>query len=259
MILPWDGDHHEKAVNTTPADMMRQPSSRNVSVLAKSNKVYQIPGSRQGDYDIITDIQQSRLMLHNTIVHGDLDDMALTRETASGSSSAWRTTSTSSTTSSRSGRTSRCTTALAHDGRLRYVVQATKELDFFGGEFFDRPGHEAQQQPGLHRGLDRRLEGELMQKRTVREALQHVADYPQPLDDEILRMHTGELIARTLFDIANKPDASVKGSLPRANKARKMIMDRLAGRRRAGSLPHRWWHGGLPRPTGGEWPADDVQ
>ena len=76
-----------------------------------------------------------------------------------------------------------------------------------------------------------------MQKRTVREALQYVADYPQPLDDEIITMHTGELIARTLFDIANKPDASVKGSLPRANKARKMIMDRLAGRR-AGTAPH---------------------
>jgi hypothetical protein len=75
-------------------------------------------------------------------------------------------------------------------------------------------------------------------KRTVREALQYVADYPQPVDDEIITMHTGELIARTLFDIANKPDANVKGSLPRANKARKMIMDRLVGRRRAGTAPH---------------------
>jgi hypothetical protein len=77
-----------------------------------------------------------------------------------------------------------------------------------------------------------------MQKRTVREALQHVADYPQPVDDEVITMHTGELIARTLFDIANKPDANVKGSMARANKARKMIMDRLAGRRRAGTPPH---------------------
>jgi hypothetical protein len=75
-------------------------------------------------------------------------------------------------------------------------------------------------------------------KRTVRESLQYVADYPQPVDDDVIMMHTGELIARTLFDIANKPDASVKGSLPRANKARKMIMDRLVGRRRAGTAPH---------------------
>lgn len=77
-----------------------------------------------------------------------------------------------------------------------------------------------------------------MQKRTVREALQYVADYPQPVDDEVITMHTGELIARTLFDIANQPDASVRGSMGRANKARKMIMDRLAGRRRAGTEPH---------------------
>ena len=77
-----------------------------------------------------------------------------------------------------------------------------------------------------------------MQKRTVREALQYVADYPQPVDDEVITMHTGELIARTLYDIANQPDASVRGSMSRANKARNMIMNRLAGRRRAGTAPH---------------------
>lgn len=77
-----------------------------------------------------------------------------------------------------------------------------------------------------------------MQKRTVREALQHVADYPRPIDDEVITMHTGELIARTLYDIANKPDASVRGSLSRANKARRLIMNYLAGRRRAGTEPH---------------------
>ena len=77
-----------------------------------------------------------------------------------------------------------------------------------------------------------------MQKRTVREALQHVADYPRPVDDEMLTMHTGELIARTLYDIANKPDANVRGSMARANKARRLIMNYLAGRRRAGTEPH---------------------
>jgi hypothetical protein len=82
------------------------------------------------------------------------------------------------------------------------------------------------------------MEGELMQKRTVREALQHVADYPVPVDDDVITMHTGELIARTLYDIANKPDANVRGSLPRANRARKLIMNYLAGRRRAGTQPH---------------------
>lgn len=77
-----------------------------------------------------------------------------------------------------------------------------------------------------------------MQKRTVREALQHVADYPQPVTDDVITMHTGELISRTLYDIANKPDASVRGSLARANKARRLIMNYLAGRRRAGTAPH---------------------
>lgn len=77
-----------------------------------------------------------------------------------------------------------------------------------------------------------------MQKRTVQEALQHVADYPTPVDDDVIMQHTGELIARTLYDIANKPDANVRGSMARANKARKIIMDRLVGRRRAGTQPH---------------------
>ena len=66
IILPWDGDHHEKAVNTTPADMMRIRFP-NVAVLAKSNKVWKIPGTRSHDASLITDIQQVRIMLHNAI------------------------------------------------------------------------------------------------------------------------------------------------------------------------------------------------
>ena len=55
IILPWDAEHHEKAVNTTPADMMRKVFP-NVAVLAKSNKVYKLSGGRQGDFSQITDI-----------------------------------------------------------------------------------------------------------------------------------------------------------------------------------------------------------
>ena len=73
--------------------------------------------------------------------------------------------------------------------------------------------------------------------RTVRQALQYVADYPQPVDDDNLVIPTHELIARTLFDIANKPDVQTRGSLTRANRARKMIMDRLGGKRRPGTKP----------------------
>ncbi len=72
---------------------------------------------------------------------------------------------------------------------------------------------------------------------SVRQALQYVADYPQPLNDEVLQMPVHELVARTLFDIANNPDASVRGSQARANKARGIILDRLTGKRKAGTKP----------------------
>lgn len=72
---------------------------------------------------------------------------------------------------------------------------------------------------------------------TVRQALQNVADYPRMVDDEIIQAPAHELIARTLFDIANRPDAAVRGSMARANKARRMILNRLVGKRRPGSHP----------------------
>jgi hypothetical protein len=72
---------------------------------------------------------------------------------------------------------------------------------------------------------------------TIRAALQHVVDYPMPLNDEIINQPVHEMVARTLFDIANRPDASVRGSMARANKARKLILDRLEGKRRPGTRP----------------------
>jgi hypothetical protein len=131
IILPWDGDHHEKAVNTTPADMMRQRFP-NVSVLAKSNKVYKIPGSRQGDFDLITDIQQARLALYNTIIHSGNCD--------------WFTECLENYKYEFDKRLQQWTSKPLHDRYsnmmdvYRYVVQSTKELDFFGGHFFEEPG-----------------------------------------------------------------------------------------------------------------------
>jgi hypothetical protein len=72
---------------------------------------------------------------------------------------------------------------------------------------------------------------------TVRAALQHVADHPELRTDVLLDLPVHELIARTLFDVANRPDESVRGSMSRANKARKMLMDRLVGKRRPGTAP----------------------
>jgi len=131
IILPWDGEHHEKAVNTTPADMMRQKFP-NVAVLAKSNKVYKIPGSRAGDFDIITDIQQVRMSLYNTIIHKTncewlLECLENYKYEFNTKLQEW------------SGKPLHDKHSHMMDA-LRYAVQATKELDFFGGNFFDEPG-----------------------------------------------------------------------------------------------------------------------
>lgn len=72
---------------------------------------------------------------------------------------------------------------------------------------------------------------------TIRQALQAVADRPVMETDELIQVPVHELVCRNLFEIANRPDASERGSMARANKARKMILDRLVGKRRAGSHP----------------------
>ena len=128
LILPWDGDHHEKAVNTTPADMLRQRFPH-VAVLAKSNKVWKIPGSRSGDYSIITDIQQTRMQLYNTIIH----------ET----NCQWLLECLENYKYEYSTRLQMWTEQPLHDKHshmmdaLRYAVQATKELNFFGDSMYD--------------------------------------------------------------------------------------------------------------------------
>lgn len=131
LILPWDGDHHEKAVNTTPADMLRQRFPH-VAVLAKSNKVWKIPGSRSGDYGIVTDIQQVRMQLYNTMIH----------ET----NCQWLLECLENYKYEYSTRLQMWTQQPVHDksshmmDALRYAVQATKELDFFGKDLYDEQG-----------------------------------------------------------------------------------------------------------------------
>jgi hypothetical protein len=155
MILPWDGDHHEKAVNTTPADMMRTKFA-NVSVLAKSNKVYKIPGSRQGDYDLVTDIQQSRMNLYNTIVHGTLEDHEFTESgllipSKDPGNCQWLLECFENYKYEFNTRLQMWTEKPLHDKHshmmdaYRYAVQATKELEFFGGRFFEQTSGEPMQ------------------------------------------------------------------------------------------------------------------
>jgi hypothetical protein len=128
IILPWDGEHHEKAVNTTPADMMKLKFS-NVAVLAKSNKVWKIPNSRNQWGDVITDIQATRLALYNTVINATncqwlLECLENYKYEFNNKEQQW-------------------SAKPLHDKHshmmdaLRYAVQATKEIEFFGGNFFD--------------------------------------------------------------------------------------------------------------------------
>lgn len=125
IILPWDGDTHERSINLTPADMMRQRFPR-VEVLAKSNKVYKIPGQSQWG-DTITDIQSTRLALYNTYVNGEncqwvLECFEQYKYEFSSKKQEW-------------------SDQPVHDkfshmmDALRYAVQATRELEFFNGGF----------------------------------------------------------------------------------------------------------------------------
>lgn len=72
---------------------------------------------------------------------------------------------------------------------------------------------------------------------SVQAALQHVADHPDLDTDELIQVPVWELVARTLYDIANNPDSSVRGQNARANKARKIILDRHVGKRAPGTAP----------------------
>lgn len=76
-----------------------------------------------------------------------------------------------------------------------------------------------------------------MATKTVAEALKQVADHPDPGEVAPIDKPMHELISRTLFEIANSPDAKVRGSMARATKAQKIILDRLVGTRRPGSHP----------------------
>lgn len=77
-----------------------------------------------------------------------------------------------------------------------------------------------------------------MKQVTIKEALQRVADNPvMPEGIDLTQVPVHELVCRELFTIANKPDASVRGAMGRANKARALILNRMVGKRRAGSHP----------------------
>lgn len=71
----------------------------------------------------------------------------------------------------------------------------------------------------------------------IRQALQFVADHPEPATDVMLDLPVWELVSRELFYIANNPNVKVRGSMAKSTRAQKMILDRLVGTRRNGTNP----------------------
>lgn len=76
----------------------------------------------------------------------------------------------------------------------------------------------------------------LARHKSVREALQYVAEHPVQVTDPI-DTPCWELIARGLFDVANDPNPKVRGAAKRATTAQRIISDRLVGLRRPGTHP----------------------
>ena len=74
-------------------------------------------------------------------------------------------------------------------------------------------------------------------KKTIRQALQYVDDHPEWPTTPRLDMPVWELVARNLFDIANNPDTRVVGSVNKATRAQRIILNRLTGTRRTGTHP----------------------
>ena len=71
---------------------------------------------------------------------------------------------------------------------------------------------------------------------TVRQALQRVAaskiSSGAPIEAPV-----HELVSMALFDIANHPDPKKPGTMRRATRAQKIILDRMVGKRLPGSNP----------------------
>ena len=73
---------------------------------------------------------------------------------------------------------------------------------------------------------------------TIQQALTKVSEkWEAARDMDIIGTPVYELIGFTLFDIANRGDARIRGSIRRSTRAQKIIMNRMVGLRRPGSRP----------------------
>ncbi|QYC53819.1 terminase [Microbacterium phage EugeneKrabs] len=137
IILPWDALHHETAVRTTPADMMRLRFP-NVAVLAKGSNIWQAKGLPDTDAaDIITMVQSVRLQMYNTYINGLTDQERQAGRTERPNCDELLDCM-ENYKYSFDNKTGEYSPTPVHDkyshlmDALRYVVQAIKELDFFG-------------------------------------------------------------------------------------------------------------------------------
>lgn len=71
---------------------------------------------------------------------------------------------------------------------------------------------------------------------SIRQALQRVAA-GKISSDAPIEAPVHELVSLALFDIANHPDPKVRGTMRRATRAQKIILDRMVGKRLPGSNP----------------------
>jgi len=142
IVLPWDGDHHEVGIRETPADMMRKRFP-NVAVLGKGTNIWTVKGLPQtGSSDIITMVQQVRLALYNTYINGLTEDEkkkgGVERPNCDRVLDCFE-----NYKYAYNSKLGEWSAFPVHDqyshmmDALRYVVQAIKELDFFGGTLYD--------------------------------------------------------------------------------------------------------------------------
>lgn len=78
---------------------------------------------------------------------------------------------------------------------------------------------------------------QLVKHKTIKQALEYVSNNPAWSSSNKMDCPAWEHVGRQLFEHANNPDSRVVGSIGRATRAQKIIMDRLTGTRRAGSHP----------------------
>ena len=146
IILPWDANHHEKAIRTTPADMMRE-RFKNVAVLARGTNIFETKGLPSGDEgEEITMIQEVRLMLYNTMVNGLREDQKKDLRALTQPNCDWFLECMEEYKYKYDTAKEEWTSRPVHNkyshmmDALRTATQATKDLDFFG---MGVPGHDS--------------------------------------------------------------------------------------------------------------------